>query len=129
MAQKCDGCGEIAYKLRYMPLAEKNLGYGPGTCRCAEKYLGQKTAIPKTTCNPFDITFDHVADEMGNKLHVENIRQLEAAEKRLGFQSVVLNSDSQNFDDPPQQKSISFADVHRWKFSDRQRFESNQSRR
>ena len=70
-----------------------------------------------STLNPFAIEFQHVNDEFGRPLKVENLRQLSAAEKRLGFQSVVLNSDAQNFNDPPQQKKITMQDVHRYKFA------------
>lgn len=101
-----------------MPTLKMFLGIGPGSCQCAEKHLGH---APRTssTANPFEITFQHVNDEFGNPLKVSSIRQLEAAEKRLGFQSVVLNSDAQNFDDPPQQRKIEMRDLHNWKFSQR----------
>ena len=73
--------------------------------------------IPKTTVNPFSIEFQHVNDEFGKRLKVDSIRQLEAAEKRLGFQSVVLNSDAQNFDDAPQQRKLEVGDFYKRKFS------------
>ena len=123
MSQSCGQCGETCYRLRFMPTLKKSLGYGPGSCQCAERHLGQRSAIPQSTESKFKIRFDHVADSFGNHLEVSSIRQLEAAEKRLGFQSVVLNSDAQNFDDPPQQRPITVADVHNFKFSDRQRYE------
>jgi hypothetical protein len=64
-----------------------------------------------------------VANEFGGHLEVESIRQLEAAENRLGFQSVVLNSDAQNFDDPPQQRPVTVSDLVKRKFSQvRQRY-------
>jgi hypothetical protein len=90
--------------------------------------LGQRSALPSSTTNPFDITFDHV-HEFGQKLHVSNLRELERAESRLGFQSVVLNSDAQNFDDPPQQAVMDMARVHNWRYSNERRFRESQGRR
>lgn len=127
--QTCDNCSQPAYRLRFMPTLKKSLGYGSGSCRCAEKHLSQRNAIPCSAINPYDITFDHVADEFGNKLHVGSIRELERAEQRLGFQSVVLNKDAQNFDDAPQQPRVDMARVHDWKFSSEQRYRDNHSRR
>jgi hypothetical protein len=112
-----------------MPTLKKSLGYGAGSCRCAEKHLFQTDAIPRSTKSNYDITFDHVADFAGNKLHVENIRQLERAEQTYGFQSVVLNKDAQNFDDAPQQPVVDMARVHNWKWSNEQRFREMQGRR
>ena len=93
---------------------KKWLGFDCG-CLAADR-------VPRGTENVFDITFQHVNDEFGNRLKVHSIRELEAAEKRLGFQSVVLNSDAQNFDDPPQQKSTSVADIHNWKFGSKESY-------
>jgi hypothetical protein len=115
MSQTCDGCGTVVYRMRFMAIQKKWLGFDCG-CLAADR-------IPKGTGNPFDITFDHVADELGGHLHVSSIRELEAAEKRLGFQSVVLNSDAQNFDDPPQQREVTVSDLVKRKFSQmRQRY-------
>lgn len=122
MSQSCGQCGETCYRLRFMPTLKKSLGYGAGSCQCAEKHLGQRSAIPQSTESKFKIRFDHVADSFGNHLEVSSIRQLEAAEKRLGFQSVVLNSDAQNFDDPVQQAPVDMAKIHRWKYSDQKRY-------
>lgn len=117
MSTKCEVCDTVVYRRR-LKLEEPHKGLMVGfDCGCLAA-----DRIPRTTVNPFSITFDHVADEFGQHLHVDSIRQLEAAEKRLGFQSVVLNSDAQNFDDPPQQKPIDVAQIHNWKFSDRQRY-------
>jgi hypothetical protein len=117
MSTKCEACNTVVYRRR-LKLEEPNkgkfLGFECG-CLAADR-------IPRSTVNPFKIRFDHVANEFGGHLEVESIRQLSAAEKRLGFQSVVLNSDAQNFDDPPQQAPINVADIHNWKYSDRQRY-------
>jgi hypothetical protein len=117
MSQTCDKCSVTVYRKVYERDEETGKMVGLGVdCGC------KRLARMRKITNAFDITFDHVADEFGNKLHVSNIRQLEAAEKRLGFQSVVLNSDAQNFDDPPQQAPVDMAKIHNWKFSDRQRY-------
>lgn len=108
MAQTCDICGTVVYRRIYDTAEKKDVGVDCG-CRRHE-------IIQRSTVNPFDIRFDHVADEFGNHLEVHSIRELERAEKRLGFQSVVLNSDAQNFDDPPTQQKIDMASVHNWKF-------------
>jgi hypothetical protein len=112
MSQTCDLCFQPVFRKVWDidPETKKMVGKGVD-CGCR-----RKPKAPVGTANPFEITFDHVHDEFGNKLHVGNMRELSAAEKRLGFQSVVLNSDHQNFDDPPQQKPITVADVYKRKF-------------
>jgi hypothetical protein len=114
---KCEQCGTVVYRRR-LKLEEPNkgkfLGFDCG-CLAADR-------VPRSTANCFDLTLDHVYDEFGKKLHVESIRQLSAAEKRLGFQHVVLNQDAQNWDDAPQQRPITVADVHKFKFSTREKY-------
>jgi len=129
MAQVCEECGAISYRLRFMPTIKKSLGYGAGSCRCAEKHMGQAQELPDSTRSNFQIEFDHVHDGLGHKVKVNSIRELERAEKTFGFQSVVLNSDAQNFNDPPQQKPVDFASVHRWKFGNERQYRENQERR
>lgn len=117
MSQTCESCGVPVYRKVYETNAEgKFVGLGVD-CGCK-----RIAVIKKAQTNSFCLTLDHVADEFGQKLHVENLRQLSAAEKRYGFQSVVLNSDAQNFDDPPQQKPITVADVHKFKYSTREKY-------
>ena len=113
MANVCDGCGKTVYRNRFMPIRKIWLGQD---CGCLAKD-GIATGIPRTTVNPFDITLDHCHDEFGQKIHVSNLRELSAAEKRYGFQSCVLNNDAQNFDDPPQQRRIEVGDLYKRKFS------------
>ena len=112
----------MVYRRIYSREQDKDLGVECG-CTRRPRVLGDSTK------SSFDITFDHVNDEFGNKLHVENIRQLEAAQNRLGFQSVVLNADAQNFDDPPQQKRVDMASVHNWRYSNQGRYRENYGRR
>ena len=120
MSQKCGVCEKVVYKRVYDVNKHCHVGIDCG-CR-------RLSMIPRTTVNPFDITFDHVADSFGNKLHVENIRQLEAAEKTYGFQSVVLHSDAQNFDDPPQQHKVDMASIHNWRYSSEGRYRERYGR-
>ena len=103
---------------RRLKLEEPNKGKFLGfDCGCLAK-----DRLPRNCINPYDIEFQHVNDEFGRHLKVHSIRELSAAEKRLGFQSVVLNSDAQNFDDAPQQRPITVADVHKFKFSTREQY-------
>ena len=127
--QTCDRCHAPCYRLRFMPTVKMSLGYGPGSCRCAELHLGSCQATPSTTKSQFDYTLQHVYDEFGKPLRVHNIKELSAAEKRLGFQSVILNSDQQNFDDPPQQKRVDMATVHNWRYSNEGRYRDLHERR
>jgi len=114
MSQQCGQCEKVVYRRKYMP--ERKIWLGVD-CGCVEA-----DRIPRSCSNPFNLTLDHVYDSSGAKLHVENIRQLSAAEKTYGFQHVVLNQDRQNWDDPPQQKPIDVSQIHNWKFSDQQRY-------
>jgi len=109
MSQTCDACGTVVFRRRYMAEQKRWLGYDCG-CLAADW-------IPKSCANPFDLTLDHVYDEFGQRLHVSSIRELSAAETRLGFQHVVLNQDRQNWDDPPQQRSVTMSDIVKRKFS------------
>ena len=120
MANICENCETSVYQTIFNHKQKKWLGVECGCTRAAR--------APVTTVNPFNITFDHVHDAMGNKLHVENARQLSRAEQAYGFESVVMNRDAQNFDDAPQQKKVDVPSLHNWKFSDRQRYERRYGR-
>lgn len=109
MSHKCDQCGTEVYRRIFNCERHKHLGV---ECGCTRR----GKILADTTESVFDYTLNHVNDEFGKPLRVHNLRELSAAEKRLGFQSVVLNSDAQNFDDPPQQRRIEMRDVHNWKF-------------
>lgn len=122
MAHKCEQCGTVVYRRVYS--RERNMDLGV-ECGCTSR--GRQLA--DSTKSAFEITFDHVHDFTGNKVRVENIKQLEAAQKTYGFQSVVLNADAQNFDDPPQQKRFDVADIHRWRHSNLGQYRENQRRR
>lgn len=112
MSQQCDVCEVVVYRKVWSIDRETKKMVGKGVeCGCT-----RKPKAPVTTVNPYDITFDHVADRFGQKLHVSNLRELSAAEKMYGFQSVVMNSDAQNFDDPPQQKKYEVGDFYKRKF-------------
>ena len=86
-------------------------------------------AIPCSAINPFDINSTMWRMSSATSSMSVSIRELERAEQRLGFQSVVLNKDAQNFDDAPQQPRVDMARVHDWKFSSEQRYRDNHSRR
>ena len=111
MANICDGCGETVYRNIYQPESHKWLGVDCGCTRKARLTWNVESA--------FKIKLEHVHDEFGKPVSVNSIREMSAAEKRYGFQSVVLNADAQNFNDPPQQRRIEMRDVHNWKFSQR----------
>ena len=121
MANQCETCNTSVYRTIYNVGRKQWLGVECGCTRRARE--------PISTVNPFSLVLDHVHDEFGNKLRVENMQQLSRAEQRLGFQSVVLNKDAQNFDDAPQQPKIDVAGLHNWKFSNREQYERNRARR
>ena len=113
MAQTCDKCGVVVYR-RILRLEPPYKGQWHGVdCGCMKR----PRELADSTVNPYDITLDHVHDSFGKKVHVSNLRELSAAEKTYGFQSVVLNSDAQNFDNPPQQRSVTMSDIVKRKFS------------
>ncbi len=113
MAQTCDKCGVVVYQ-RILRMEPPYKGQWHGVdCGCMKR----PRELADSTVNPYDITLDHVYDEFGQKLHVSSIRELSAAETRLGFQHVVLNQDRQNWDDPPQQRSVTMSDIVKRKFS------------
>ena len=116
----CDGCSQSVYRTIFSSAEKKWLGVECGCTRRARTRASANSA--------FDITLQHVYGEDGKPLHVENLRQLSAAEKKYGFQSVVLNRDAQNFDDAPQQPKIDVARLHNWKFSERERYERRYGR-
>ena len=105
----CQQCEKVVYRRKFMAERKIWLGVDCG-CVAADR-------VPKSCANPFDLTLDHVYDEFNQKLHVSSIRELSAAETRLGFQHVVLNRDRQNWDDPPQQREVTVSDLVKRKFS------------
>lgn len=67
--------------------------------------------LRETCANPFAaLTLEHVTDDQGNPLAVTSLRQLRDAEKRYHFSSCVANTDSANFDKPPQSRPASAFD-------------------
>jgi transcription initiation factor TFIIIB Brf1 subunit/transcription initiation factor TFIIB len=110
VAQKCDRCGETVYRV-------KLLGNGQWVgedCGCL------RTKVVAETNNPFsELTLEHCHDEYGKPIRVTSLRQLQAAENRYGFASVVANMDDANVNTPPQQKRMEVADMYQWKFNRR----------
>lgn len=47
---------------------------------------------------------EHAHDEMGNPVRVTSLRQLQDAERRYGFKSLVANEREADFDKPPQHR-------------------------
>ena len=115
MSHRCDGCGTVVYRRIFSREQNKDLGV---ECGCTSR----PRVLADSTTSAFDYTLNHVHDEFGKPLRVHSIKELSAAEKRLGFQSVVLNKDAQNFDDAPQQPRVDMARVHNWRYSSEQRF-------
>ena len=122
MSHRCDECGTVVYRRVFSREQNKDLGV---ECGCTSR----PRVLADSTMSAFDYTLNHVHDEFGKPLRVHSIKELSAAETRLGFQSVVLNSDAQNFDDPPQQRRVEMADVHRWRYSSPERYRENLRRR
>jgi len=55
--------------------------------------------------NPFaTLKLDHAHDELGNPVEVSSLRQLQQAEKRYKFKSLVANEREADFDKPPQHR-------------------------
>jgi hypothetical protein len=97
MAAICESCGEETprYVMKFYS------GKAHYTCHVCEH---PRHSVPRCT-NPYsDMVIDHVVTEEGKPLRVTSRRQLEAAEKRYHFRSLVAHTDSANFDKPPQDK-------------------------
>lgn len=47
---------------------------------------------------------EHAHDEFGQPVRVSSLRQLQAAERRYGFKSLVANEREADFDKPPQHR-------------------------
>lgn len=110
--QVCDVCTEPVYRKIWTTDAATGKMVGKGVeCGCTSK-----PKPPVGTENVFNLTMDHVYDEMGQKLKVENLRQLSQAESRYGFESCILSRNEQNFNDAPQQRKFGVGDLYRRKF-------------
>ena len=106
MANNCDKCGQPCHRTRFT--GGQYIGID---CGCLRE---QRT---QSAVNPFgELELDHVHDEYGKKVRVTSLRQLQEAEKRYNFASVVANFDDSHVNDAPQQKVFSVADVYRSKF-------------
>ena len=112
MARACDNCG-CTTNSRLRLQGGKFLGVDH--CRCARAARARQSVN-----NPFgDLTLEHVKEEFGNPVHVSSIRQLEQAERRLNFSSVILAQDERNIDAPPIQRTITVDSLYRRKFASR----------
>lgn len=60
----------------------------------------------ESVANPFSaMRLDHAHDELGNPVEVTSLRQLQMAEKRYKFKSLVANEREADFDRPPQTRN------------------------
>ena len=109
MAQVCELCGNTVYRVR----------------RSGDKWIGEdcgclREKVLQSTFNPFgDLRLEHIYDEAGKPIRVTSLRQLQAAESRYNFASVVGNMDAANVDTPPQQRHMEVADMYKFKFNRR----------
>jgi hypothetical protein len=92
----CDtcGCDSSTYSVRLTAAGPRRC------CRvCRSPRLRQSVA------NPFaNLRLEHAHDELGNPVEVTSLRQLQEAEKRYKFRSLVANERSADFDKPPQHR-------------------------
>lgn len=59
----------------------------------------------QSVVNPFaSLRLDHVTDEMGQPVEVTSLRQMQQAERRYKFRSLVANEREADFDKPPQHR-------------------------
>lgn len=90
----CSSCGNESpsYSVRLTPRGRRIV------CRnCTRPH-------PRSRChNPYSsLTLDHVHDAHGQPLHVTSLRQMQEAEKKYRFKSLVANECEADFDKPPQ---------------------------
>lgn len=103
MAAICDDCGQETqrYVMKFWA------GRAHYSCRVCEHPRHSAIAC----VNPYaDLTLEHVLDEQGKPVRVTSRRQLEQAEKRYNFRSLVAHTNSDNFDKPPQQRKMDALD-------------------
>ena len=92
----CSRCGHDTPSFRV-----RLTSFGPQTiCRhCSSPHPRESVA------NPFSaLRLDHAYDESGNPVEVTSLRQLQEAEKRYKFKSLVANEREADFDKPPQHR-------------------------
>jgi hypothetical protein len=75
--------------------------------------------VRESVSNPFaSLELDHVHDEYSNPVRVTSLKQLQDAEKRYGFRSLVANVDSSDHNKPPQLQPKSLAEQMNQPFRD-----------
>ena len=107
MANVCDNCGESVFRSRF--IGGRYLGMDCG-CLREQRIKSAITAFG-------ELTLEHVHTEDGKPLRITSLRQLQEAEKRYNFASVVANFDAENAEQAPQQKVFSVRDMYREKFT------------
>jgi hypothetical protein len=82
------------YSIRLTPAGPRTI------CRnCRHPRLRQSVA------NPFSsLRLDHAHDELGNPVEITSLRQMQQAERRYKFRSLVANEREADFDKPPQHR-------------------------
>lgn len=100
MSIKCDSCGEetSVYTVRFY---NERLHQECKVCT-QPRHSGYSSTV-----NPYsDLTLDHCLDDQNRPVRVTSRRQLEQAEKKYHFKSLVANQWEENFDKPPQQRKM-----------------------
>lgn len=95
MSEICESCGEDTprYVMKFYS------GRAHYTCHVCEHPRHSRVG----QVNPFaNMILEHVTGEDGKPVRVTSRRQLEAAEKKYHFRSLVAHSWEENFDKPPQ---------------------------
>ena len=89
----CSRCGHDVTAFSLRPSS------GPVCRACSSPHSHASVA------NPFAaLVLDHAHDDQGRPIEVTSLRQLQAAEKRHHFHSLVANERSADFDKPPQHR-------------------------
>jgi hypothetical protein len=66
----------------------------------------------ESVANPFSaLRLDHAHDELGNPVEVTSLRQLQIAERRYKFRSLVANEREADFNKPPQHRQKDLFDA------------------
>lgn len=90
-----------------------NCGHDSSTFSVRLSPLGPRTIcrncrsprMRESVANPFAcLRLDHAHDELGNPVEVSSLRQLQMAERRYKFRSLVANEREADFNKPPQHR-------------------------
>lgn len=88
------GCDSSSYSVRLTTMGARRI------CRHCSSSRARQSVV-----NPFaSLRMDHVHDEFGQPVEVTSLRQLQQAERRYKFRSLVANEREADFDKPPQHR-------------------------